>query len=278
MTFKLTHARHDRAHCLAPGLFRSLKRGERKTSKLDVTYTFGNESIRFWGPEPLGSDDMRVLQGLVAMSGPEGVILKAEPDTEAGKQLRLALFDVKEIEDAGKNALVVQGSYRELAKEIGYSVDSGGAFNVIRASVERLWAVSIIVQSGKRRQGFRLLSGYASDEGTGHLFVAINPRIAAAVIGDTEHTRINMNEVRALQTDPARLIHQRLSGWIDPGKSGRVELDTICGYVWPDDVATPSTTRQRRVTARKSLAELSTAGWTVDEYAKNKFEISRPLP
>ncbi|WP_268915854.1 replication protein C, IncQ-type, partial [Aeromonas caviae] len=37
----------------APGLFRSLKRGERKRLKLDVTYTHGDDSIRFWGPEPL---------------------------------------------------------------------------------------------------------------------------------------------------------------------------------------------------------------------------------
>lgn len=44
-----------------------------------------------------------------------------------------------------------------------------------------------------------------------------------------------MAEVRVLQTDPARLMHQRLCGWIDPGKSGRVELDTLCGYVWPDE-------------------------------------------
>jgi hypothetical protein len=27
---ELTHVRHDPAHCLAPGLFRALKRGERK--------------------------------------------------------------------------------------------------------------------------------------------------------------------------------------------------------------------------------------------------------
>ncbi|MET3109463.1 hypothetical protein AAKU58_004320 [Oxalobacteraceae bacterium GrIS 1.18] len=41
MAFDLTHARHDPAHCLAPGLFRSLKRGDRKKLKLDVTYPYG---------------------------------------------------------------------------------------------------------------------------------------------------------------------------------------------------------------------------------------------
>ena len=67
----LSHVRHDPAHCLAPGLFRALKRGERKRSKLDVTYDYGDgKRIEFSGPEPLGADDLRILQGLVAMAGP----------------------------------------------------------------------------------------------------------------------------------------------------------------------------------------------------------------
>ena len=65
----LSHARHDPAHCLAPGLFRALKRGERKHSKLDVIYDYGDgKRIEFSGPEPLGADDLRILQGLVAMA------------------------------------------------------------------------------------------------------------------------------------------------------------------------------------------------------------------
>src|SRR5699024_4587090 len=60
----LSHVRHDPAHCLAPGLFRALKRGERKRSKLDVTYDYGDgKRIEFSGPEPLGADDLRILQG-----------------------------------------------------------------------------------------------------------------------------------------------------------------------------------------------------------------------
>ena len=278
MTFDLTHARHDPAHCLAPGLFRSLKRGERKKLKLDVTYTYGKDRVEFSGPEPLGVDDMRVLQGLVAVaatcgSESRGIMLRPEPKSEAGHQLRLLLdleWDAKE-----KDAMVAKGSFRQLASELGYATDSGGAFRVIRESNERLWKVSVIVQREGKRQGFRILSEYASDEDTGKLFVALNPRLAEAIIGARPHTRIEMAEVRALQTDPARLIHQRLCGWIDPGKSGRVELDTLCGYIWPDQ-ASGSTMRMRRQTARNALPELTTVGWTVNEYAKGKWEISRP--
>lgn len=277
--FDLTHARHDPAHCLAPGLFRSLKRGERKRGKLDVTYTYGKDSIRFWGPEPLGADDLRVLQGLVAMaatSGKDGrgIVLSQEPKTDEGRQLRLWLelkWDALE-----KDALVAKGSFGQLARELGYADEGGSQFKTIRESIERLWAVSVIVERDGRRQGFRILSDYASDEQECKLFVALNPRLAEAVMGERPHTRIDMAEVRALQTDPARLMHQRLCGWIDPGKSGRVEIDTLCSYVWPDQASNPNTLKTRRQVARKALAELAAVGWTVSEYAAGKWEISRP--
>lgn len=271
--FDLTHARHDRAHCLAPGLFRSLKRGERKRSKLYVVYDSGDgKRIEFSGPEPLGGDDLRVLQGLVAMAGPGGLVLSPEPKTKAGQQLRL--FLEPKWEAIQQDALVVKGSYRALAREIGYA--NPDDTKTIRECIERLWKVSIIAQIGNKRQGFRLLSEYASDEYDGKLYVALNPLIARAVMGMAQHALIDMEEVRSLKTDPARLIHQRLCGWIDPGKSGRVELDTLCGYIRPDQASNPNTLKTRRQTARKALAELDALGWTVSEYAKNKFEISRP--
>jgi len=136
--------------------------------------------------------------------------------------------------------------------------------------------VSIIAQDGSKRRGFRLLSEYASDQRNGRLYVALNPLIASAVIGGGRHARIEMSEVRALHADPARLMHQRLCGWIDPGKSGRVELDTLCGYVWPEE-ASAEAMKKRRQAARKALDELKKLpGWAVNEYARMKFEIGRP--
>lgn len=279
MSFDLTHARHDPAHCLAPGLFRSLRRGERKRSKLDVTYKYGTDSIRFWGPEPLGADDLRVLQGLVALAavcGPngKGIILKPETQSEIGSQLRLMLdlqWDAIE-----KNARVVQGSYRALAHEIGYK-EGGDQFQTIRKSIERMWAVSIIVERNGKRQGFKILSDYASDECTGRIFVALNPRISDAICGDHAHTRIDFSEVRKLQSDPARLIHQRLCGWIGQGQSKKVGIDTLCGYAWPNE-AKPEAMKKRRQTTRKAISEIAALGWKINEYAVGKFVMGRPNP
>src|SRR5690625_6564783 len=101
--------------------------------------------------------------------------------------------------------------------------------------------------------------------------------MSEAFLGIRPYARIDMAEVRVLQTDPARLMHQRLCGWIDPGKSGRVELDTLCGYVWPDE-ANAEAMKKRRQTARKALAELADVGWVVNEYDNGKLEIKGPGP
>lgn len=270
--YDLTHARHDPSHCLAPGLFRVLRSGARKREKLDVVYDFGDDKrIEFSGPEPLGVDDLRILQGLVAMAGPSGLVLGPDPKTEGGQQLRLFLEPKWEAVEA--DAMVVKGSYRKLAHEIGYQ-EGGDQFRAIRECIERLWKVSIVVQNGKKRDGFRLLSEYASDEVDGRLYVALNPLIAQAVMGG-QHTRINMEEVRALGSAAARVLHQRLCAWIDPGCAGKVAIDTLCRYAWPD-VASASTQRKRQQRVRASLQELQALGWKAKEYARGKYEIRRP--
>ncbi len=274
MAFDLTHARHDPMHCLVPGLFRSLKRGERKKLKLDVTYHYAeNEQARFVGFEPLGADDMRLLQGLVALGGPKGIILTPEPTADLPKQLRL--FLEPKFDAVGQDALVVRESMTSLLGEIGLT-DGGDNIRAIKACLLRMANVTVVVTKGSRQRSFHLMS-YAFDEEDGRLFVALNPQIAEAILGRRPYTRIEMAEVRALQTDPARLIHQRLCGWIDPGKAGRAELDTLCGYVWPDE-ANAEAMKKRRQKARKALAELDAVGWKVNEYAEGKWEIGRPKP
>jgi hypothetical protein len=120
-----------------------------------------------------------------------------------------------------------------------------------------------------------LLSEYATDERKEQLFVALNPRIAACILGDARHCRIELSEVRQLESDSTRILHQRLCGWIDQGKSGKASLETLISYVWSDD-ATDAAIRKRRQRIREALAELHGIGWTVDEYEKKLFEIHRP--
>lgn len=275
----LDHVRHDPGHVLAPGLFRSLGPGDRKRMKLDVTYQHGEDKIEFKGFEPLGADDMRVLQGLVAMSGPDGLIMEDHEGLDEGpKQLLLSLFKPPaefRIAAQKPDTLVLRGSFRRVAREIGMS-EGGQSLLNIRKCIERLYSVTVFVESAGERYGTRLLSSYSSNEETGQLYVALNPRISQAVIGSRQHIRIDLDEVRGLSSDPSRLIHQRLSGWIDPGKTGSVSLDKLSEYVWPDAAKSAATQRKRREKVRKSLNELEAAGWRIVEAKSGVCEIRRP--
>lgn len=271
MGTELTHARHDRSHCLAPGLFRSLRRGERKKEKLDVSYSHGREQIRFIGFEPLGADDLRLLQGIVALAGPAGVTLSPAPSAEVPKELRRLLETKQNSEEM--NALMVSGNVGRLLAETGMT--SGGKnIEVLKASLVRLSNVSVIASRGEQVASFRLLS-FAFDGGTGQLHVGLNPRLADAVVGNRPYARIDMREVRCLKSDVARLIHQRLCGFVNPGKPWRVGLSVLSSYVWPEG-GTAATMRQRRLRVRKALREISACGWTVEETARNMFWFRRP--
>ncbi len=145
-----------------------------------MTYDYGDgKRIEFSGPEPLGADDLRILQGLVSMGVPSGLGLEPEPEPPGGQKLPRFLEPTWEALTA--DAMVVKGSYRALAREIGYANIEDS--KPLRDCIERLWKVSIIAQNGRKRQGFRLLAEYASDEADGRLYVALNPLIAQAVMG-----------------------------------------------------------------------------------------------
>jgi len=278
MTFDLSHAKHDTAHCLAPGLFQSFKRGDKKGQNYKVIYEYGNnQTLEFYCFEPLNDIDMRVLQGLVAMSGPSGVILNLHsPKSDPGRQLSILLEP--KFETFEDNALVIKNTFYALAKEIGYKDPNGTRTrNDIKKSIERLWNVSIIARRGSFKRGFRLLSEYASDEADKRLFVALNPLITEAVLGDRQYTHIKMDEVRALKTPAARLMHQRLCGFVDIGKKHLtpINIDTLSSYVWVGD-GSLEVVKKRRQTIKKGLRELMELQWLIEEVTKNNFTIKRP--
>lgn len=267
---KTTHARHDSAHCLAPGLFRSLKKGDRIKHKLHVVYKFGkNELIEFKGPEPLGAEDLVVFQGLVAMAGADKKVLTPKHTSPKALALRERLELKWDAVDA--NTLIVNSSFRKLAREIGYDPDSGGDMKTILKCLERIWTVSIIVQSGSVRLGYRMLSFYGSDSKTGKLAVALNCRVAVAIFGNMPYSRIDMDEVRKLKSDPARILHQRLCAIISAGNTRKILPDTLISYIWPNE-ANASTQRWRKMTLKKALAEIAATGsWNI----KDGYQITR---
>jgi hypothetical protein len=257
-------------------------KGKRAGLFLDVIYETSEAAFHFEGRHVLGSVEMRILQGLVALApvwSDDGMKLSVGPETS--NQMGLEHRQTLELKGFGveMDAIVVETTFYELAKEIGYghnSFHSGYQVRLLRTSLERLWGTTVLVvyREGGRREGYHLISRYQSTA-DGKFSVAINPRVAQCVVGARRFTKLDMAEIRALKTDPARFIHQRLCGWIDPGKHNRVNVDSLCGYVWHDQALNVNTIRKRKGTVRKALRELESLGWAVDEYAQEKFLITR---
>lgn len=114
---------------------------------------------------------MRLLQGLVALGGPKGIILTPDPTAELPRQLRL--FLEPKFEAVGQDALVVRESMTSLLAEIGLT-DGGDNIRAIKACLLRMANVTVVVTNGIRQRSFHLMS-YAFDEEDGRLFVALNP-------------------------------------------------------------------------------------------------------
>ncbi|MFH7040770.1 replication protein C, IncQ-type [Paucibacter sp. JuS9] len=268
-------ARHDAAHCNAPGLFRPLKKGDYKRLKLDVTYVYGKTELRFRGPEPLGGTELRVLQAIVASAGPSTRNLKvAAPAGDLGERLaqRLAFLG----QDADTELRVVSTTLGALIAEAGYKSDCRSQRESMRESLRRLAAVTIFCIEGSRERSMRVLS-YDVDMDTGGLSIAINARLSAAVAGGG-YTHICMDEVRALKSDPARVLHQRLCGYINPGKRHltAIGVDTLVGHVYGElKGVAAATIRQRRSTVRGALKELVELSWDVRPVG-TAYSIERP--
>lgn len=269
------YARHDRAHCLAPGLFTSVRKGSRK-SGFEVVYRFGDsEVIKFVGPYQLGAEDLRVLQGIVALSGLDGAVLSPQPSSDEGRQTRNLLNPLGLA--VSQDAALVQTTYGKLAREIGYK--SSDDTHSIKESIKRLLAVTIYVKRDADEAGFHLLSWFHSKGENAGLCIGINPRLAMAALGGGQFAFIDMDEVRRLSSAPARVLHQRLCGFFDHGRTYPLNLDTICSYIWHDESGSTlkaEARKGRRKTARKALKELEKLGWTVDEYSPLRFNITRP--
>ena len=280
--YKTDYLDHESAFCLSPGLFRSCPKGGGNT-RLEVDHVTGGLKFEFRGPYLLTPGELRVLQGLIAIApfsnDAENGWLGLYPDTEnpIGIEHRRTMDFLGTTRE--KPVVVTRTSFFELAREIGYgpnSFDSGKQIGTLRRSIERLWMTSVIVEdlaTGKR-DGSRLVSQYQSDKKG--FTVALNFRIASIALGVTKrYTRISMSEIRALKTDPARLMHQRLCAWIDQGKTGSIELDTLCGYVWFETAISVNTIRRRRQIVRNALKEFVALGWEVCEHVTDKFAITR---
>lgn len=269
----ITHAKMAQSLVHAP-LFRSFELGQQKKQKLDVSYAVGEVCFRFWGPEPLGATDLRVLQGVVALATHE---LPRQGGVESMlRDGRLRSVGLKFDGDVSKEkTIAVRFMITTFAQLIGYVRPGQATLARLRQSIDRLSAVTVLVQRPGIRASYHLLSGYFEDTRTGEVVVGLNPSGTAAVLGKTEFLRVDFEEIRGLKSDAARLIHSRLH-WINQGAVRQISLETLCKYVYAETLATPSALSNRKETVRKAIQELRDIGWGVTEIKAGTISVHRP--
>jgi hypothetical protein len=277
--YRYTHAKHDPAQCTVPGLFQPLKKGARKGRNHSVSHKYGDVTMQIRCFEPLGADDLRVLQGLLAIGSPIGEpkVLTAEfsdgniEHREIRKNLQLSETCLH------LETLVVQGSCYQLAREIGMRTDGAANFRRIRDSLRRLCGVSIIAKyADGKEHSYNLIGGYGSDAQKREIHVVLNPRLTSAILGKRidatgGHTRIEMDEVRRIKGDATRILHQYLCAIVSPGVSKEFLASTLRAHVWlqipkpqkhkPEYSKWMERVKKQHQRIRQSMEELNTIGW-----------------
>lgn len=260
-------------------LFRSLEKGQQSKLKLDITYTVTNTAsattttFRFWGPEPLGATDLRVMQGLVASATGQ---LRQEGATglfRDGGARRKCLNLTGDALD--HDVIATRFKLYSFSKSLGYTNPSSQTLNRLADCIKRLSAVTVIASKPGSEASYHLLSGYERDTVTDDVVVGLNPTLTAAVLGKNDFLFLDFDEVLKLKSDAARLIHSRLH-WINQGLRRRVSMETLCEYVYADAPTSASAERQRRKTVRTALEELTRLAWGVYEPTPGNFTIQRP--
>lgn len=286
--FRYSLAKHDPATCMAAGLFQPIRRGKRPKGVTHVAQ-FTNLKLEFRCFWQLGAEDLRVLQGLLALASPLDVpdILTADSMLTNNRELRGRL----KLSGTAANAesLVVRGSYYLLAKEIGLTTSGSQTFRHLRESIDRLSLVNVRVTQAGETYSSNLLS-YSADEK--YLGVALNPRLTAAVLGgriaaNGSHTRIDLSEVRAIGGDITRILHQYLCALINLGETRTLQATTMMNQIWTGDASVNAKAKQRN-RLHKALEDLRQLGWRYKNIAGNrtvvgkshylKYEITRPKP
>lgn len=140
-------ALHDPALCFAPGLFKSLIRGSRNVEWI-IPYEHGkHDRFVFSGEGLLGCDDLRILQGLVALANRASLAIR-DDSTPAAKELRDRLELAGDV-DRNKTLLLAT-SRAAIARAAGYGTRGGTLAHHVKACLDRLAAVEVDYKRGNR--------------------------------------------------------------------------------------------------------------------------------
>ncbi len=251
-----SYAKTDPATAIA-GLFRPLRRGERREAKLDVCVTFKGVTLRFIGFEPLGTDDEDVLLAVMAEAGLDGKTLDPSPSGPVGQALVQALKPTGTARSARR--IMVSTTVYRLMRNIGLA-QAGTNHRHVKASLVRLANFQMVITTVDGSAQENLLAWMEHSDGT--LRIAVNQALASAILGH-QYVIVSLHERRTLTSDSAKALHSWLSTTIHQGSTQTSCLDKLAQHVWgPTTNRTCARKRKQRLLA--ALQEIDRLpGWRV---------------
>ena len=286
------------APCLAQGLFLIRKNGGREDFPTPVVLaeqTMSSGTYRFIGKEPLGVEDMRVLQGVFMLASRPSETVELEVGaarTPVGVALSTNL-NFSGPENAQRFCKYTHINIAALAEAAGYG-KAGGSRTVVESCLERLSRVRVSVTLKDGSVSASALLAHVplpreiaseTDRPKDTHALVIHPALSTTLLSDlngVRHVRLEHAEIAALErSGTARILHCRLCAIVDPGSSKGFAVRTLLGYAYADS-DNKSTERRRVVDIRDAMTALgSLPGWSVvgdDRKAKAQvFTVRRPL-
>ncbi|NMM19743.1 MAG: hypothetical protein HHJ15_07340 [Rhodoferax sp.] len=269
--------------CYAPGLFRSFGKTARTEDTIELRYTFNSDvTYVFTGPQ-LGVNDLLALQGLVALGTMPGSHRRLSPAISSRSSkiewnaLKALYPDTKRKKD---ELVFVKETYTTLAKVLSYKdCTAGKTHKLLYSCLRRMASVRVTLHSSGKKETQPLLQIVGDDAYQSEFSVIFGPLLTTAIFATKgeQYLRLNMDEVRGLSYEPARLLHLRLH-WMNQGASKSIKLATLSEYIWPEPTSTASLTRLRRLNLKtKALAELKKIGWQIALESTESVEVTRPM-
>jgi hypothetical protein len=272
----LDHSRVFPAACLTDGLFRPLRKGDRKKGKLDLQYTLKGYTLWWRNYEPLGIQEQSVFLALhrIAAEQSRRDVLELAPDAKDLLELR----DLLKLELKAKEETCgyTKTSLYEIAKLIGLS-DSGQNLNNIALSLVRLSSVvCAIYKTGDLMNKYwqaNLISHLQIDNG--QVLIAVNSMLASALV-KVPASFISMADQRKLKSDASKRLHMWLSSWAGEGEN-KIGLDTLIPHVWGAGKMIKADLWNRRRYLRAAISEIdSLSGWVCAENEPGMITVIKP--
>lgn len=292
-------ARIPPALALASGLFVSRSRAQsRLGSTISCLATFNAAEGRygFHGTSQLGSDDLRVVQAIFVLASqpdPQIALAIRAPTGALGQQLANGLNADSDM-TVTPRAKIITTAIQRLAEMAGYTSVAGGSRTSVVEALERLAQirVSCTTKSGSNLTtnliAKSVLNSAQDDIGEplDTLAIAIAPVFSEALLSNqaSRFVRIGADEIQTLgrmkaNGARARVLHMRLCGFIDPGKTRQVSVEKLACYLY-GETSDVNTRRRQCADVRRTVPCLEGIGWTVKGDArqggKALYRITRP--